>query len=192
VLHPPEIAPENLPRLAIRPYPTRYVGAHSLKDGTAITIRPIRPEDEPLMVRFHESLSEQSVYLRYFHLIKLSQRTAHERLIRICFNDYDREIALVAERNVPEQEILAIARLSKPGFGSDEAEFSMLVRDNYQGQGLGTELLRRLIQVGRDEKLRRITADILPDNYGMQRICERLGFQLERREDVIHAQIVME
>jgi acetyltransferase len=86
-----------------------------MKDGTAITIRPIRPEDEPLMVRLHEALSESSVHLRYFHAMKLSSRVAHERLTRICFIDYDREMALVADRWDPDagrNEILAVGRLS--------------------------------------------------------------------------------
>lgn len=143
------------------------------------------------MVKFHAMLSEQSVYLRYFHLIRLDQRTTHERLIRICFNDYDREIALVVESREPEPKIIAIARLSKDRLQSDEAEFSMLIADRCQQQGLGTELLRRLLQIGRDEHLRRITAEILPDNIGMQRIAERLGFMLTRRDDVVHAEITL-
>ena len=87
-----------------------------MKDGGHVTIRPIRPEDEPLMVRFHETLSERSVYLRYFHLMNLEQRTTHERLTRICFIDYDREMALVAVRRNPEtgeSEILGVGRLMK-------------------------------------------------------------------------------
>ena len=73
-----------------------------MKDGTAVTFRPIRPEDEPMMVKFHETLSDRSVYLRYLHPMMLSQRVTHERLSRICFVDYEREIALVAEGNDPE------------------------------------------------------------------------------------------
>ena len=68
-----------------------------LKDATPVTLRPIRPEDEPLLVAFHKTLSEESVYRRYFNQLKLDQRIAHERLTRICFNDYDRELALVVE-----------------------------------------------------------------------------------------------
>ena len=86
-----------MPPLAIRPYPIQYVGDWTLKDGTPVIIRPIRPEDEPFMVKFHESLSERTVYLRYFDPLKLSVRTSHERLARICFIDYAREIILVAE-----------------------------------------------------------------------------------------------
>ncbi|HEX9284572.1 MAG TPA: acetate--CoA ligase family protein, partial [Nitrospirales bacterium] len=67
VLHGPDVGAEELPELAIRPYPVQYVAPWTTKDGTVVTIRPIRPEDEPLMVKFHETLSEQSVYFRYFH-----------------------------------------------------------------------------------------------------------------------------
>ncbi len=88
----------NLPRLAIRPYPLQYVTQCFLDDGSLVTIRPIRPEDEPLMVEFHRTPSERSVYMRYFAWRKLDQRTAHERLARMCFLDYGRQVALVGER----------------------------------------------------------------------------------------------
>ena len=181
VLYDPQT--EDLPRPAIRPYPTQYIWAEETRDGEPVTIRPIRPEDEPLMVRFHESLSEQSVYMRYFHMLGLDQRTAHERLTRICFIDYDREMALVAERTNPdsgEPEILGAARLSRRGGIPDEAEFSVLITDRFQRRGLGTLLLSKLLEVGRAENLGRITADILFENYPMQRISERLGFHLHR------------
>jgi len=184
VLHDPD--EEDLPRPAIRPYPTRYIWAEETRDGEPVTIRPIRPEDEPLMVRFHESLSEQSVYMRYFHMLGLDQRTAHERLTRICFIDYDREMALVAERTNPqtgEPEIMGVARLSRPGGIPDEAEFSVLISDRFQRRGLGTLLLSKLLEVGRAEGLRRITADILFENYPMQRISQKLGFHLRRDTD---------
>jgi acetyltransferase len=144
ILHDAKTEEDKLPRLAIRPYPTQYVSPWKLKDGTAITIRPIRPEDEPLLVKFHETLSEESVYHRYFNQIKLDQRIAHERLTRICFNDYDREIALVAERKNPKGgavEIVGVGRLSKAR-GRNEAEFSLLINDQWQRHGLGTELLK--------------------------------------------------
>ncbi len=183
VLHRPETAEEDLPRPAIRPYPARYVWHEETRDGEPVTIRPIRPEDEPLMVAFHESLSEESVYMRYFHLLGLDQRTAHERLTRICFIDYDREMALVAEREVPEtgeREIMGVVRLSRRANVRDEAEFSVLVSDRFQRRGLGTLLLNKLLEIGRAEGLRRITADILFENYAMQRISRNLGFRLHR------------
>lgn len=181
VIHGPEVKEDQVPKLAIRPYPVQYVGDWTMKDGTQVTIRPIRPEDEPLMVKFHEGLSERSVYLRYFHVMHLSQRVSHERLTRICFIDYDREMALVAERSGPgaaEPEILGVGRLTKL-HGTNDAEVAVLVNDRYQGQGLGKELLGRLLKVAEEEQVSRLVADILPDNRDVMRVCEKLNFKLE-------------
>jgi acetyltransferase len=173
---------DKLPRLAVRPYPTRYISKWTMKDGEEVTIRPIRPEDEPEMVRFHETLSDRTVYLRYLQLLKLSQRVAHERLTRICFIDYDREMALVAERVNPEtgaSEIMGVSRLQEIQ-GTHDAEFAIVVSDAFQGKGVGSELFRRILQVAKDEGVRRIRADILADNTSMQKLCERFGFRLKR------------
>jgi acetyltransferase len=186
VLHNPETAEEDLPKPAVRPYPSQYVGEEELEDGTRVTVRPIRPEDEPLMVKFHEALSDRSIYMRYFHAMNLQWRTAHDRLIRICFTDYDREIALVAERKdgeSGEREIVGVGRLSRNRAVPTEAEFSLLVNDRYQRRGIGTTLLGKLLEVGRKEGLSRITADMLYENRGMQTVSRKLGFELRRDED---------
>ena len=152
VLHSPELRENQLPRLAIRPYPQQYVGQWKLSDGTPLTIRPIRPEDEPLVVKFHGTLSEESVHFRYFGFVNLEQRVAHERLTRICFNDYDREIAMVATRQAnKEEEILGICRLVKV-HGVNEGEFAILISDRWQGQGLGAYLLKLLLDIGRQRR----------------------------------------
>jgi acetyltransferase len=185
VVHGQEVTEAKLPKLAIRPYPVKYVASWTSQDGAEFTVRPIRPEDEPLIVRFHETLSDRSVYQRYLHMLNLSQRVAHERLTRICFIDYDREMALVAETKdaaTGEPRIVGVARLKRT-HGANEAEFALILSDAYQGRGLGTELLRRLIDVAREEKLGRLTGDILTDNFVMQRICEKLGFDLKRSAD---------
>jgi acetyltransferase len=179
VLHGAEIADDRLPRPAIRPYPVQYVKPWIMKNGETVTIRPIRPEDEPLLIRLHQVLSERTVYLRYFQPLKLSQRTAHERLTRICFIDYDREMVFAVERKVGAQtEIIAIGRLSKLRERDNEGELAVLVDDRYQGQGLGTELYRRLIAAARDEKLRRVVSTILAENREMRAICKKLGFRM--------------
>ena len=186
VLHDPDTEKEDLPETAIRPYPAQYMWGEELQDGTPVLVRPIRPEDEPLMVKFHESLSDESIYMRYFHAMNLDRRTAHDRLTRICFIDYDREMALVAERENPEtgeREILGVARLSSPGGARHEAEFSVLISDAFQRQGLGTLLMTHLLEVGREEGLRRITADILYDNRPMQRLSKKLGFRVRRDKE---------
>ncbi|HWE39910.1 MAG TPA: GNAT family N-acetyltransferase [Isosphaeraceae bacterium] len=185
VLQPPELPEEQLPRLAIRPYPTRYVSPWTLADGTPVTIRPIRPEDEPWIVKFHEGLSDDSVQLRYFHAMKLSHRVAHERLTRICFIDYDRELALVVDRHDPAtggHEILAVGRLGSLR-GTPDAEFALLVRDDMQGKGIGGELLRRLVAIGRERGYRHLVADMLARNGAMQRLCRRLGFHVGPGDD---------
>ena len=192
-LHPATTPDDQLPRPAIRPYPTQYASPWTARDGGPVVIRPIRAEDEPLLVKFHETLSERSVALRYLQAIKLSRRVAHDRLTRICFNDYDREIALVVDRKEPwtdEHEILGVGRLSKIP-GTAEAEFALLINDQHQGRGFGTELLRRLLAIAQIEKVERVTAEIHAENHDMKRVCEKLGFQIDRdlRDPILRASI---
>jgi acetyltransferase len=195
VVHGPDVEEKDIPRLAIRPYPTKYVRPFKLRNGSTVIIRPIQPEDEPLMVEFHETLSDRSVYFRYFHLIKLGMRVSHERLTRICFIDYDRDMALVAEsRDASGQpHIVGVGRLTRQR-GTGSGEFAILVSDTLQGQGLGTELLRRVVQVGRDMGLERITADILPENRDMQVVSEKVGFKCHYDVDAgtVEAEIILQ
>ena len=180
ILHPRDIPAKDLPAPAIRPYPTHYIFRRKLGDGTGVTIRPIQPEDEPAMAKFHGRLSDQTVHLRYFGNLSLPQRVIHERLARICFNDYDREIALVAVRKLPGaagSEIIGVGRLSKI-HNLNEGEFALVVADDWQGNGLGTHLLDLLVEVGRTEKLSRIKGFILPENSSMQHVSKKVGFKL--------------
>jgi acetyltransferase len=184
VLHEAEISDANLPQSAIRPYPEQYVSNWKTNTGEEVLIRPIRPEDEPKIVEFHKALSERSVYLRYFQPLKLSQRTTHERLTRICYIDYNREMALVAER-VNEQgkpEIIAVGRMSKL-HGVPEAELAALVRDGFQGKGLGSELYRQLLQIARAERLQKVHSNMTRENIEMKAICKSLGFKLSDEHD---------
>jgi acetyltransferase len=189
VLYGPEIEARALPELAIRPYPHQYRKTFELKNGLEVIIRPIRPEDEPLIVHFHEGLSDESVYMRYFSALQFSQRVAHERLTRICFIDYGREMALVAVRPGPDPEIIGVGRLSRL-YGSDEAEFSVLIQDAHQGQGLGTELLAHMLEIARQEgDIGRVVGYILQDNLGMRRVVKNLGFKLDKEDDLVRAEI---
>ena len=184
VVHDSTVTPEQLPRPAIRPYPAQYVWEWRLKDGTLVTIRPIRPEDEPLMVQFHTTLSERSVYLRYFCSLSLSTRVEHERLVRICFASYDRGFALVADRKDPEtgqHEVLGVGRFS--AVSRAEAEVAVLVSDQWQGRGLGTELLAGVTRVAREEKFKKLSGEILRDNLATQAIFKNVGFRLSAMDD---------
>ena len=167
----------TLPRLAIRPYPAQYEAPWVMKDGSPVLIRPIRAEDEHLMYDFHASLSERTVAMRYLSAFGLDERVTHERLARMTHNDYDREIALVAEGEQDgRKSILGVARLSKLHGTEDEARFTMLVSDAFQGRGLGREMLQRILQVGRDEKIKQIIALMSPDNEVMQKLFREMGF----------------
>ncbi len=193
VLHDPATKPEDLPKPAIRPYPSQYSGDFNMKNGECVRIRPIRPEDEPMMVKFHESLSERTVYQRYLQMLNLSQRTAHERLTRICYIDYANQMALAVERKDPatgETKIIGIGRIQGLSAATD-SEFSIVVADEYQKSGLGTELLRRLIEIGKKEGVKAITADILAENSAMQKVAEKAGFKLTRdvEEPVVSARL---
>ncbi len=182
------------------PDPTQQFGPSpsfsqwTMKDGTQVVIRPIRPEDEPLMVSFHSVLSDRTVYLRYFCSLSLATRTAHERLAHICFADPERETVLVAsdiDSHTGEQTILAVGRLNKL-LPKNEAEMAVLVADEYQGRGLGSELLRRLIQVARGQKVDRIVAEMLRDNIIMQTVLKKLGFRLRLLDDPRSVRAVLE
>lgn len=184
LLHPREINETQLPHLAIRPYPSQYMHEWTARDGTPILIRPIRAEDEPLLVEFHKALSDRSVYLRFFHPALLSERAAHERLSRICHGDYDREITLVADRvNAAggELRILGASRMTKL-HGDNAARFSMLINDRFQGLGIGLELLKSLVDIARKEGLERLEAIMSAENRSMQHLCSDMGFNLTRLE----------
>ncbi len=171
---------DQLPKLAIRAYPIKYVGKWTAKDKTEIVIRPILPEDESLLVDFHKTLSERTVFMRYLQPMMLQDRVMHERLSRICHSDYDREITLVAEGKDKEgaPSILGVGRLSKL-HGTNEARFSVLISDAYQGIGIGGELIRRAVDVARGEKLQAISAIVTADNQSMRSLFEKLGFKIE-------------
>ena len=117
-------------------------------------------------------------------MLGLDARTAHERLIRICFLDYDRELALVAEHVADDgrREIAGIGRLSKDPMRAT-GEFAVLVGDPWQGHGLGGELLERIIAVARGEGLERLSADIAATNTRMIGLAEKLGFRVQPGED---------
>ncbi len=194
VVHGLDMPESKLPKAAIRSYPVQYVNEWTMKDGEKVLIRPIRPEDEPLIVDFHQKLSERSVYMRYFQPLKLSQRTAHERLTRICFIDYDREMALAVERKTPEgkREIISVSRMSKL-HGRNEAELAVIVRDEFQAKGLGTELYRQMISIAKDEKLARVNAVMLGDNHEMRSMVQKLGFKIKTdlEENLVEAELAL-
>ncbi|HLH18610.1 MAG TPA: bifunctional acetate--CoA ligase family protein/GNAT family N-acetyltransferase [Bryobacteraceae bacterium] len=192
ILHPPQTKESALPRTAIRPYPAHYSRPAVLKNGTEVLLRPIRPEDEPMMIRFHLTLQDESVYLRYFHFFQLDARIAHDRLTRQCFIDYDREIALVAQLTGADgaREIIGVARMKRLR-GRNEAEIAVIVSDAYHNLGAATQLIRLLVEVAREEKLDRLLAVMLAENLAMQHLLARAGFAVRYSEpdQVVQAEL---
>jgi acetyltransferase len=188
VLHPASIPDADLPRLAIRPYPHRYDRTTTTHDGTPLAVRPIRPEDEPAVARFHAALSAETVVARYGKERPLAERTAHERLARICFVDYDREFALVAEGTGAdgETEIAGVARVSRV-HQSDDRMLTMVVADAWQRRGVGEQLVRSAIDVARGEGVAHLVAELAPDNRGMRELLADAGFGLEDRGGLLVA-----
>jgi acetyltransferase len=182
----------QLPKPAIRPYPRQYVERSMLSDGSPVTVRPIRPEDESLMPAFHTTLSERSVLYRYFQPTSFQERIDHERLRKICFIDYDREMALVAIVRKPDgtRAIAGVIRMQKSYFSS-RARFAIIVSDDWQRRGIGSKLLQKLISVARAESLSLLRAAFLSENIEMKSLCEKHGFttQLAKSDEPAYAEI---
>ena len=181
-LHGPDTPEEALPRPAIRPYPSEHIARTVLKDGSEITLRPVRPEDEGAMVAFHHTLSSETVYFRYLRLLSLDQRIRHDRLTQLCFVDYDCQIGLVAaqyDEAIDVDCILAIARLVRI-HGTHDMDFAVVVSDACQGRGLGEALLRHTVAVARAEGAARVIGSIHPENTAMIRLCKKVGFVLSK------------
>lgn len=192
-LHSPSVNLADLPRPAIRPYPVQYTWHETARDGSPLIVRPVRPEDEPLIIDFHRLLSEETIYRRYFFQHKFTRRTSHERLRRTCFLDFDREIALAA---LLDQEggpaIAAVGRLARNRAG-DSAEIALTVADPFQSLGIGTLILRHLVDVARAEGLSRVQGSMLPGNIHMQHLFGKLGFSVRPgADDTVVAELMLQ
>ena len=163
-------------------FPDHYLKVGKIRDAE-IVFRCIKPDDEPLLLEFHKTLSDQSVHFRYFGTVTLRQRTMHERLLRHCSINCAREFGVVADlkNESGQHQILAVARLFKDP-EKDEGEFAILISDEWQGKGLGTYLLKLLVRVGRDCHLHRIFGRMLSDNRAMTRASRKAGFSLRFSE----------
>ena len=184
VLHEPDTDITTVQPTAIRPYPVQYISEYEMKNGQTVTIRPIRPEDEPMAVDFHMGLSEQTVKLRYMYNFPLEDRITHERLAALTFVDYDREIALVAiDESGDEPKMVGVGRLEMLSGTKEVAEFGILVADDYQRQGLGSALLSRMLDVGKQEGVERVFGKLLVKNRDSVEFLHNFGFTTFPTED---------
>ncbi len=163
--------------LVISPYPNEYENTVRTKGGLELFIRPIRPEDAPLLVDLFQVLSPQTIYYRFFRPMK---SMSHEMLVKLTQIDYDRDIALVAlDRRQANERILGVARImTKPG-GTDP-EFAVLVGDPWQGKGVGATLMEQLLSIAKKRGLESISGLVLGANKNMLALARKLGFDIKR------------
>ena len=172
--------------MAIHPYPRKLVDRHVMADGTAVTIRPIRPEDAAMERDFVDNLSDRSRYLRFMYFLKSITPQMVSRFTQI---DYDREMALVAlTRDEGAERQIAVGRYSIYPDGRG-CEFAIVVADDWHGRGLATELLKRLIDIARDRRLDYMDGVVLRENKGMIALARDLGF--EQRPSPDDPQVVL-
>ena len=171
---------QDRPPLSISPYPRQYESDWALKDGTSVHLRPIRPEDEPLMVDLFTTFSQQTIHMRFFGMIR---QLTHEQLIRFCNIDYDREIALVgvAQDEQPGRIIGSARLIVEPDWQT--AEYAVVVGDPWQRRGLGRHFMEQMIQYAKERGIREIHGDVLAANEPMLRLCEQLQFSIQRTEE---------
>ncbi|CEM16253.1 unnamed protein product [Vitrella brassicaformis CCMP3155] len=173
---------EAPPMLAIRPYPAEYIKEETLKSGARVMFRPIRAEDEALMKRFHARLSTETIKQRYLSSVSLDERAAHQRLIGVCNADYARLICLLAV-DLTDKEIAGVLRLHRYPNKLELAELKLVVRDDFQGKGLGSLFMSHAMDIARMEGLQRIHALVLNENSGMLHLLENYGFKTRANED---------
>jgi acetyltransferase len=178
--------PQPYPHLVITPYPAKYIIPWRLKDGTEVTLRPIKPEDEPKELEFVRGLSTETSRFRFFQIIK---DLPHEALVRFCNIDYDREMAIIAETKVGDRVVeIGVSRLIIDP-GKKRGEFAVVVADKYQGKGLGTKLVDMLIEFAREKKIDTVYGTVMSENVKMVQLCEKLGFTTRREQESIEAEL---
>ena len=172
--------PTEKPHIIISRYPSKYMKKIKLKDGTSALLRPIKPEDENMWQEMFDTFSDDAVRFRFFRMIK---NTPHEMRTRYCNIDYDREIAIVAEINEKlKRRILGVSRMIITPGQNEEAEYALIVSDEWQRKGLGSEFIDYTIEIARDKGLKKLTGVVLKDNIPMINLCKEKKFKIESGE----------
>jgi acetyltransferase len=174
-------APADPHRFAIQPYPKALEQAAQLRNGRPVLFRPIRPEDEAAHYVFLSHMSEQDLVYRFFHYVKQIPRRDMARLTQV---DYDREMAFIAsaEGENGEAETLGVVRIVAAPDNAT-AEFAIIIRSDMKGQGLGSGLLRKIIDYSRERGIRIFSGDVMYDNQPMLDLLKGFGFTFGRSEE---------
>ena len=179
--------PDGYRHMAIHPYPIELVGDVTLRDGTVLHLRPIRPEDAELERAFVAGLSDEARFFRFFY--RLHELTP-AMLARFTQIDYDRELALVAVHDVGGvPAFVGVARyITNPD--QESAEFAVVVADEWQGRGVARVLMERLLDCARRRGLKRVEGAVLRNNYNMLKFTTALGFETGDDPDA-HEQVIV-
>jgi acetyltransferase len=174
--------------LVIAPYPHKYVTDWKLENQTPVLLRPIKPEDEGRFNALFKSLSEETMRLRFFEIIK---EMSHETLTRYCNLDYSREIAIIAELKQGDKQIIGVVRVIVDPDGKS-GEFAVLVSDKWQGFGLGSKLMDSIIEVAKDLCLKKIYGHVIASNHKMLNLITEKGFKTESfDEDTVKVSLLV-
>jgi len=166
--------------LIIRPYPTKYIVEHVLKNGSKVILRPARPEDEPLIIDLFKTFSAETMKLRFFKVVK---EINHYTVARYCNTDYNREVTIVAETESQGKRILmGMANLIVQPDGKS-SEISVVVGDPWQNRGLGSIMIDHLIEIGRDMGQKKLFGEFLAENKKIFHILQKRGFKIKRVDE---------
>ena len=182
IVSPREFSNQTYSHMAIHPYPTHLISHCILSDGTPMTIRPIRPEDAKLVQQFVRELSEES---RYFRFMNSLHELTEAMLVRFTQIDYSKEVAIIASTEPENASDLGIARFTTNPDG-ESCEFAIVLADKMTGKGLGTKLMRSLIEIAKSKKLKRIEGEVLNSNHNMLKLMQGLGFKIQMGEEDIN------
>ena len=166
--------------MVISPYPKKYEILWLLKNGQEVLLRPIKPEDEPMWLEMFQGFSEESIRYRFFQMLK---DTPHEARVRYCNIDYDREVALVAEKvENGKRKLLGVSRLSIESDGKS-GEMAFIIGDCWQGQGLGTKMVDYTLDLAKEKGVESVYAIMLQDNYRALSLTKKMGFKIDYLSD---------
>jgi len=158
-------------------YPSELETQATLKEGSRVVVRPIRPSDEPLTRELLHSFSRETIYHRFFAMIA---DMSLEQLKYYVNVDYEERMALVATIKFEQREkIIAVARYDVDR-STNMAEVAVVVEDKWQNKGLGSFLLKYLAQIARTRGVSGFTAEVMPDNFRMLHLLDKLSGKIEK------------
>jgi GNAT superfamily N-acetyltransferase len=162
-------------------YPVELETYKTTKSGLEIFLRPAKISDEPLLKEFFYAFSDESLYRRFMSMLK---SIPHERLQTFAVIDYTQDMVILAinKKGEDKEEVIGIGQYSVDET-THTADIAFAVHDDYQGQGIGTELLKYLTLLARKRGLLGFTADVLFDNIGMLRVFDKMGFDIKKTID---------